>query len=212
MITKLDDILIYSPFILLYPAGASGEAFAYAITQSFPDVSKSPQHWENESRCKILDFFDRSLTSGFNEVTTELVVRGVNIFLNNVVELNTHNIALSHHNKESLNFIQELLPTVPVIEVTTYTDISKKFRYIGMQNKIKLTRAVNADAVRKYGDCGIKFRHHLQIEWSDLLLTNPVFVLQRLEEFLGISGNQEIFSNMINDYLVRNKPFIDQIV
>lgn len=210
MITKLDDILNYSPVILLYPAGASGEAFAYTITQSFPDVSKSPHHWENGSRCKMLDFFNRSLTTGLNEVTEELVVKGVNIFLDHVIDLKDRNIALSHHNHESLNFIQEFLPKVPVIEVTTYTDLSKKFRHIGIKNKI--TPVVNAKAVRAYTNCGIRFRHHLQIEWSDLFLTNPMVVLKRLEEFLGMSGDQEIFISVINDYLVRNKSLIDQIV
>lgn len=191
--------------VLLYPSGASGEFLGYAITESFPEFTRTHQHWENISRCKFFDYFDRCLTSGFDPVGFDQVASGIALY-HSKNQLRDISMGLCHIDSPSLRFLRQWCNDLPTIEIVTRTSLSKDFRVLAEQSKIAAEDRVgkisnSRDYTHSYYTCD----KHLQIEWSEILLTDTAKAFESIENFLGLAGSVDVFQSMVEDYLKRNE-------
>lgn len=211
MIIGLNDLAAYVPTIIVYPAGSSGEIFAYAITQSFPSMTKTQQEWENHTRCKILEFFDRSLTAGGKYANPSTLKHGVNSFLKKSSNLKGHSVGLAHPAPEVIDIITQYFNNSPIIEITTVSEKSKKFRYLSAVSKIKNVAHPPAQYFFTYDNCGHKFKTHMQIDWQEAFLDHTEDVYSRIQSFLDMPGDVDIFRDIIDDYTHRNQSTIHDL-
>ena len=66
MFDSIDQIKNLPIVLIMYPAGASGEFLATALTESFPNIAKTNAHQEGPHRFKYLVVFDRDPQSTIN--------------------------------------------------------------------------------------------------------------------------------------------------
>lgn len=211
VLSSADEIALQKVAVLLYPSGASGEFLGYALTESFPAFTKTHQHWENVSRCKFFDFFNRCLTSGFNPVPPEEVVAGINLYQskNTLADIS---MGLCHIDKPSLSFLRQWCKSFPTIEIVTRKDISKSFRVLAEQSKISAEdRNGRESDSRHYTHSYYFCPRHLEVEWSDILLTDTANTFKAIENFLGMAGSIDTFQSMVADYLKRNEKIFAEL-
>jgi hypothetical protein len=124
MFDSIDQIKNLPIILIMYPAGASGEFLATALTESFPNIAKTNAYQEGPNRFKYLDVFDRILTSGIN-FNKDDIIAGINNFF---YQNNTQDqimLGLAHPNMFNKQFIHNHLSMLPVIEITTKNEQSK---------------------------------------------------------------------------------------
>lgn len=208
---SIEELKDQSVAVLVYPSGASGEFLGYAITESFPAFTKTHQHWENVSRCKFFDYFDRCLTSGLDPVDANNVVRGINLYQskNTLADIS---LGLCHIDQPSLGFLRQWGNNLPTIEIVTRKHLSKSFRVLAEQSKISAAdRAGKQTGSYDYEHSYYQCPDHLQIEWSDILLTDTVDAFEAIENFLGTTGSVGQFQSMVADYLKRNAKIFAEL-
>jgi hypothetical protein len=218
MIDSVEDLNQLPILLLLYPSGSSGEFLAYALSESFPAITDADQHWENHSRCKYTDLFNRQLNSGLREINNNDVVAGVNSFLSKN-DLSEIHVGLLHPKKPSVDFVKKYLPHAPIIEIVTHQLKSKKFRHTASFGKIPHYNDSDVERYNKewdthyglYNQCHYNGERHLRIEWEDILLTRVSEMFNLIEQFVGKRGDIDKFKSMIDDYLLRNQEIFKLI-
>lgn len=209
MIKTINDLNKLPILILLYTTGTSGEFIAHAITKSFPGITPTKQQWENVTRCKYFDLFDRTLTSDIDRpINADKVVDGVNLYLDENDPDRTMHLGLVHPKKFTLEFIQQYIPDVPIIEIVTEQMPSKVFRFLS-QSKVS-ARAPDAPYF-KHGTSGYQGARHLRLEWNDLLIENVDQSFNKIENFIQLNGSVNEFKFHVNDYLQRNADTIKRL-
>jgi hypothetical protein len=208
---SIEELEDQSVAVLLYPSGASGEFLGYALTESFAAFTKTHQHWENVSRCKFFDYFNRCLTSGLDPVPPAEVIAGIQLYYskNTIADIS---MGLSHIDKPSLNFLKQYCNNLPTIEIVTRKEISKRFRVIAANSKISAEDRQGKDNESwTYEHSYYRCNNQLQVEWADLLLTDTVNTFKEIENFLGLQGSVNKFTDMVADYLERNKKIFSDL-
>lgn len=207
MIKNISELGEIPTVIILYYAGSSGEMLGHLLTQTLDDVSKTNAvHWENGNRCKFLDFYDRALTSGWETISDQLVIDGVNRYLSTVTCKKKYQVGLAHPKKASIEFLQSHAAHCPVIEICNTTSISLEFRHMAALHKIRKPAPV-------YHRPGHEFSstYHLKLEWSDLFLNDAAGSFNKISEFLKTAGDLVLFKTQIDRYLGRNADILNAI-
>jgi hypothetical protein len=209
MIKNINDLNKLPMCVLLYTTGTSGEFIAHALTESVTGITKTRQHWENVTRCKYFDLFDRTLTSDIDQpIDTNKVVSGVNLYLDENDPNDTVHLGLIHPKKFTLEFIQQYIPDVPIIEIVTEKMPSKLFRFLS-QNKVGIE--ISNSPYFKHNNCGYHGPYHLRVEWDDLLIDNVDQSFKKIINFIQLDGSVNKFKLLVADYLERNSNTIDKI-
>lgn len=213
--TTIEIIKNLPSAIVLYPAGASGEFIAYALTNCIKGTTLTKTHWEDGSRCKYFDLYDRSLNSGFDTITTDMVIENVNRF-SQLLKRNindTISFGLAHPRDASLTFISQYLPTVPIIQIVINNMKSKMFITAAAQYKIHKKGILSIEACKretKY--CNTKQYHGpnpiIKIEWEDMLLTNTKETFAAIEKFLNVNGDVAKFQELVYSYIEKNNNIL----
>jgi len=210
MLTSIKEISNHPIVILLYQAGSSGEFLSYALTQSISQFTKMKTLWENDNRCIVQDYFGRTLL--FGPITEDILLPRINLFFEMAKSKGVRHMGLSHHNPHQLDFIKNYGATWPVIEITTLQPISIKFRQLAGTSKIP--KEYQLSPINKNGeittvlDMGFTPDHHLQIEWSELFLTNIRTTYFKILKFLDCTGDVDYFVDIVNDYVNKNQNLI----
>lgn len=199
---SLEEISQQPVVIVLYNSGASGEFLAYALSQTISQFKKPKSIWENQTRCKFDDYFGRSFTSG--AVTNDLILERVNLYWKKYLKSRGEwHLGLVHNEYEYLNILQNLGPDWPVIEITTISPQSQKFQYEARISKISQKFRPPQTYCQK-----VYAKKHLQIEWSDLILTDTKNSYSKIINFLEGHGNIDRFEYLVNDYRTRNENLL----
>jgi hypothetical protein len=211
MLNSIKEISNHPVIVLLYKSGASGEFLSYALTESIDQFTKTTMSWENTNRCVVQDYFGRSLLYG--PITEDVLLPRIDLFFKMSRCVGSKHMGLSHFQPHQLDFIKNYNTSWPVVEVTTLQPVSEKFQLLSRNSKIsKKYITPNYNKNEKINntttDMGIKLNRHLQIEWSDLLLTNTCATYSKILQFLDCTGNVDQFGIMVNDYVSRNQDLI----
>jgi len=211
MLNSIKEISNHPVIVLLYKSGASGEFLSYALTESIDQFTKTTMSWENTNRCIVQDYFGRSLLYG--PITEDVLLPRINLFFKMSRYVGSKHMGLSHFEAHQLDFIKNYNTAWPVVEVTTLQPVSEKFQLLSRDSKIsKKYISPNYNKNEKINgtttDMGIKLNRHLQIEWSDLFLTNTCATYSKILQFLDCTGNVDQFGIMVNDYVSRNQDLI----
>jgi hypothetical protein len=210
MINSIKDIAQLPIVVVLYQAGSSGEFLSHALTQCIDNMTQTTHFWENNSRCKYFDVFDRNLNSGFETIDHHSVIRGVNLYLEQNKASGTTHIAMAHPKASSIKFLQENAPLAPVIEITTHNILSKKFVALATTSKIKhKNTALSNDPLLVQGQSNGEFSRHLLVEWQDIIITDPALTFYKISQFIGHPGNADNFCSYVADYRNRNADLIN---
>jgi hypothetical protein len=167
--------------------------------------------WENNNRCIVKDYFGRTLLYG--PITEDILLSRINLFFEMSRIVGSKHIGLSHFESHQIDFIKNYGTTWPMIELTTLQPVSERFRRLSQHSKIPkeyvTTKYNNNEKINTTTtDIGIKLNQHLQIEWSDLLLTDTCATYSKILQFLDCTGNVDQFSSMVDDYVSRNQGLI----
>lgn len=229
MIASLDDLKQYKLSILLYATGASGEFIAGALTKSIPKFSRYHDQWISKNRKSFGDALGKTLNGGWNNIDPSEVIQRFNFYLTQTNSgTESLHMALAHPDLASLDFMRQYLAHVPVIEITTTTYTSIKFRN---HSRLKVSyedymiggdNAKNPMSREKYlrwqNDSSLDAKkvdyhcdQHLQIEWQDLLITNTAKKYEEICNFLQCEGSVSEFKQDVEEYLDRNQDILDQI-
>jgi len=209
MLTSIKEISNHPVVILLYKAGSSGEFLSYALTQSINQFTKMITVWEN-NRCIVQDYFGRSLLCG--PITEDILLPRINLFFEMTNSKGMRHMGVSHHNPHQINFIKNYGATWPVIEITALTPISIKFR--NLAGSIKIPKEYQKSTFNKNEknttalDMGFNPGDLLQIEWSELFLTDIRTTYFKILKFLDCNGDVDYFVDMVNDYINKNQNLI----
>jgi hypothetical protein len=209
MLNSITEISNCPVVILLYKAGSSGEFLSYALTQSIDQFTKMITVWEN-NRCIVQDYFGRTLL--FGPITEDILLSRINLFYETTNSKGVRHMGLSHHNPHQIDFIKNYGATWPVIEITTLTPTSIKFQYLA--STIKIPKEYQLSPINKNGkittalDFGLNPSQHLQIEWSELFLTDIRTTYFKILKFLNCNGDVDYFVDMVNDYVNKNQNLI----
>lgn len=211
MIDSVKDLSGEPVVILLYNAGASGEFIAHALCETIDQFSKTPAHWENQSRCKFGDYFGRTLTYG--PIINDVLLQRINLYYENLTDLKAWHLGLSHRESAYLDFILEHGSTWPVIDIITNTPTSQKFQTMARNSKIsqgflnqpRLAGAIKPDTKQ------LARKKYLAVEWSELIVTDTKHCYSKIVEFLGGNGHVDGFVDMVQDYKMRNQDLIKEL-
>jgi hypothetical protein len=211
MLDSIKEMSNHPVVILLYKSGASGEFLSYALTESIDQFTKTTMHWENTNRCIVQDYFGRSLLYG--PISEDVLLPRINLFFETSRCIGSKHMGLSHFKPDQLDFVKNYNTAWPVIEITTLQPVSEQFQLLACNSKIsKKYGTPNYNNNKKINstttDMGLKLNKHLQIEWSDLLLTDPRTTYSTILQFLDCTGNVDQFVVMIDDYVSRNQDLI----
>lgn len=201
------DFSQYPVLLLLYFTGSSGEFIAHALTQSIPAITKTQQFWENQTRCKYFDFFDRALNSGNDRVDEETVHAGIQRYLELNKPNTTTHLGLVHPHPASLHFVSQYFKSSPLIEITLKSPVSQKFRHLAASSKVNSGEVYR---LKKY-ESGFAHEPKLLLEWDEIILTKTKETFQQIQEFLNVDGSVETFELLIQDYCRRNQDLISQL-
>ena len=203
MLTSIKEISNYPVVILLYKPGSSGEFLSYALTESINQFTKMTTLWENNNRCIVQDYFGRTLL--FGPITEDILLPRINLFFEMSKSKGVRHMGLSHHNPHQIDFIKNYGATWPVIEITALQPISIKFRQLAGTSKIpkeyQLGPINKNEKITTALDMGFNPGHHLQIEWSELFLTDIRTTYFKILKFLDI----------VNDYVNKNQNLIQSV-
>ena len=214
MITSISQLNNIPLIFVLYYAGSSGEFFSDALTQCFDHIHRPGAQWENHNRVKFQDFFGRSFNEGKDLVSDNIIINRVNdYFRDNDIGDKTC-VAMVHPLDNVLNYIDQYFPHVPIIEITTHLELSRRFRFVARNNKIESTSLFPMETRRIFETMptnhGRRFKKHLKIEWSNLIIDLSETVFEDIQQFFNQSGQKDVFLELIRDYRTRNQNLIDQ--
>lgn len=230
MIQTIDELDQQNLAILLYSTGASGEFIASAMIQSIPVFAKTQESWISPNRKTFADALGKTLNGGWHYINNSDVVRRFNEYLTHCDSQPTSkHLILSHPDSASIRFIQQYLPSTPVIEITTRTARSIKFRNLS-RNKVNYqdyvtggdnatNQALSPEQYQKFQNdssldpraSGYSALQHLYLEWEKLLITDTTLSFAQLCDFLQCQGSVDTFVSMTQEYLDRNQDILDQI-
>ena len=118
-----------------------------------------------------------------------------------------------HPKVNILNYVNQHFSHVPVIEITTKLALSRRFRFLARSAKIEKTSFYH-ETRQTFEmmpiDHGFQFKHHLTIEWSDLVIDFSEQAFKNTQQFLNQYGEKNTFLELIQDYRTRNQSLIDQ--
>ena len=199
MFDSIDQIKNLPIVLIMYPAGASGEFLATALTESFPNIAKTNAHQEGPNRFKYLDVFDRTLTSGI-DFNKDDIIAGINNFLYQNNPQGQIMLGLAHPTMFNKQFIFNYLSMLPVIEITTKNEKSKKFMVKALGAKIthKVISDIQKRIFYQYKESYISNKDILKIEWEELFLSDTTNQFTRIEEFLKLTGSVEEFRSLVS--------------
>jgi hypothetical protein len=211
MLDSIKEISNHPVVILLYKSGASGEFLSYALTESIDQFTKTTMSWKNTNQCIVQDYFGRSLLVG--AITEDVVLPRINLYFEMAQHIGTWHMGISHLQPHQIEFVKNYGATWPVIEIITMRPVSEQFRQLARNSKIhKNYQPTSYNKNNKINstttDMGHKLNKHLQIEWSDLLLTDTCATYSKILQFLDCTGNVGQFSAMVDDYVGRNQDLI----
>ena len=210
MLTSIKEISNHPVVILLYKAGSSGEFLSYALTQSINQFTKMKTLWENNNRCVVQDYFGRTLL--FGPITEDILLPRINLFFEMAKSKGARHMGLSHHNPHQIDFIKNYGATWPVIEITALQPISIKFQQLAKASKIpkeyQLSPFNKNVKITTALDMGFNPGHHLQIEWSELFLTDIRTTYFKILKFLDCTGDVDYFVDMVDNYVNKNQNLI----
>ena len=210
---KVEELHLQPLIVIIYQTGNSGEFFAHALTESFDEITKTSVHWENKSRCKYSDYFGRSLTYNNGQVDHDYLISRTEEFLSTAKSLRKYHIGLAHPMNSSVQFIKNYLYGLPIIEITRVEEISQKFAYQAKYAKVSPDLVIGSSQEWRYE----MQRHtmsppnYLKVEWSDLILDNTEQIFQKIQNFLNITGNQQKFKELVEDYKHRNHDLLERV-
>lgn len=217
-VTSFDQINNTNTIIVLYPSGASGEFLAGTIAKSFDLVhSSSLNDYVTHNRYTYFDLFDRELSSSADPLNENQILDGINNYFSTNNDVNKAHIGLSHPTKHCVEFIEKHLNNARIVEITTVHTLSKKFRVVAAENKIPKHEHFTAHerynfqmGAMKYDQSLCEVVHKLTIEWVELFAGNPENIIQPLEKFLMSQCDREMFVSLVQEYIQKNKPILDQ--
>ena len=217
---KIEDLSQQPLILIMYYSGSSGEFLAHALSQSLNTVTHPKIEWENQTRCKVGDYFGRSLNGGSEVINNDLVLERIDNFLKSAVDIKQYHIGLAHpYPAASTEFIKKYLSDVPIIEITVNRDISKKFKFYAANLKIptEIRKIVTSKELLSTQPETLTWtsvyqsNRHLYVEWSDLILLDSKSTFEKIKEFLNIDGDADKFLEMIDDYKERNTDLLRYI-
>jgi ribonucleotide reductase beta subunit family protein with ferritin-like domain len=101
---------------------------------------------------------------------------------------------------------------LPVIEITTKNEQSKKFMI--RASVAKITHKVISDNQKlmsyQYKESYISNKDILKIEWEELFLSDTTNQFTRIEEFLKLTGSVEEFRSLVSKYVTLNNSLINE--
>lgn len=206
MLNSVSDLEKYKAAIIVYPSGASGEFLAWALGQCIPQIASVDAHWEDNNRIIYMDFLGRNLNSGFDELDHQQIVDFANSFISN--SNGDFYLIIAHPTDSTMEFIQQHLPAFPLIEITVLDPYSMAFSKRAAVGKIHKGKTTNTYKDRP-GEISYRATQHLQVEWKDMILSNPAHEFKRITNFLGLDGSAERFVELVNDYVNRNQEYLN---
>jgi hypothetical protein len=216
--TTIEMIKNLPSVIILYPAGASGEFIAYALTNCIGGTTQTETHWEDGNRCKYFDLYDRCLNSGFDSITTDMVIESVDRFSQLLDRniFNTISFGLAHPRDSSLAFINQYLSNVPIIQIVVNNTKSKMFVTMAAHHKIHKTNILSVENCKNRTRYINTNQYHgpnpiIKVEWEDMLLTNTEETFSTIEKFLNVSGNVTKFQELVETYIEKNNNILSII-
>lgn len=206
MLTTVDDLNHCSAAVIVYPSGASGEFIAWALGRSIPQIASVDAQWENNNRMIYMDFLGRNLNSGFDELDHQTIVD----YANNYIARASGNfyLIIAHPTDSSLNFIQQHLSDLPLIEITVRDPYSMEFSKRAAVGKIHKGTTKNTYKDRP-GNIPYRADQHLLVEWKDIILDRPAQEFVRISDFLGLTGSADRFVALVQDYVKRNQEYLN---
>jgi hypothetical protein len=208
MFSTVDELNNCPASIIVYPSGASGEFIAWALGQSVPAIADINAEWENNNRIIYMDFLGRNLNSGFDELNPQAILDCANRFVSRVTS--DFYLIIAHPTDSSLAFIQQHLSNLPMIEITLKDPYSMEFSKRAAVGKIHKGTTANTYQDRP-GTISYCAQRHLQVEWKDIILTNPRQEFERILKFLGLQGSADRFAFLVDDYVSRNQKYLNEV-
>ncbi len=213
MLTSFGDIDRYSGLAVIYIAGSSGEFFSHALTLTFPDIAKFHNQFSGETskyshtdRVQFNDFFGRSLLTGDACVDNHpLMIERINYYLDCAVPNNGIHIGIVHPHAEYLDFLSQYCGSWKTITVTANTPTSKRFCMVSRKSKLN----AGWPDYRACWEPRADSNQNLNLEWQDMILAPAHTTVSRIENFLNVKGDCNIYENLRADYVLRNQQLID---
>jgi hypothetical protein len=213
MLSCLSQINQVPGINIIYISGSSGEFFSFALSESFPGISKFHNKFSGQTNCyshnnRVLfnDFFGRSLLTGAAcDNDHDLVLKRIDWYLEHAVPDGGTHIGIAHPWPEYLQFLARYCSSWKTIKITIDAVSSKAFCELSKQHKLQSSKFdTNYQNLTSFNS------NALSIEWQDFVLgpSNQTFI--KLENFLGIRGNFDIFEKMRLEYVERNQQLISQ--
>lgn len=206
MLSKVNDLENYPAAIIVYPSGASGEFIAWALGKSIPQIAKVDAKWEDDNRVIYMDFLGRNLNSGLEQLDNQKIIDHANNFI--LRTSGNFYLIIAHPTESSLNFIQQYLPKLPLIEITLLDPYSMEFSKRAAVGKIHKGTTNNTYKDRQ-GAMSYCAQQHLRVEWKDIILSNTIQEFDRITNFLGLEGSADNFVELVNDYVKRNQEYLN---
>lgn len=214
MITSIAQLNTVPLVFVLYYAGSSGEFFSDALTQCFDHIHCPGSQWENYNRVKFQDFFGRSFNESKDLVSDDIIIQRVNDYLRVNDIGNKTCVAMVHPSPKILRYINQYFAHVPTIEITSLSELSRRFRFLARSAKIEKTADYPKQTRELFETMsmnhGYQFQHHLTIEWSNLIIDSSEQCFENIQQFLNHTGQKDVFLKLIQDYRRRNQNLIDQ--
>jgi hypothetical protein len=218
MLSCLSQINQLPGINIIYLAGSSGEFFSFALSESFPGISKFHNKFSGQSNCyshnnRVLfnDFFGRSLLTGTaSNDDHDLVLKRINWYLEHAVPNTGIHIGIAHPHTEYLEFLTHYCTSWKTITITVNSHGSQAFCELAKKNKLPKDDAVML-CNKEFNLTKFAGQKNLNIEWQDFVLAPGNHTFASLENFLGIRGNFDIFETMRQEYLERNQQLISLI-
>jgi hypothetical protein len=223
MISSITELENYSTVILLYYTGSSGEFVASALSQCINEFASPSSAWLGKNRVTFADALGKTLNGGWHTIQVDDAVRRFNEYMESKSSSDTH-LILAHPDNASINFIKKYLNFVPVIEITTQRQLSRKFRELA-QSKVSYSDFVNGGDNQLFDNLSkeqyitktstihntpkhYRATRHLCVEWEKLLVTDVESTFNSIINFLNCTGSNEQFKKLAKEYLDRNQDIL----
>lgn len=210
-INNTGDLHQLPAVLVAYEAGSSGEFLGWALSQSFDGIAKQPSSWVGQDRVSFKDLFGKKLANGDVEINIRELFNKINYQLPQHPD-NALHVGLVHPRPyASVRFVNQYMPNLPMIQIVCYQMVSKQFRTIAASFKLSPGTGYNKfnfflPNEMAWADQFVNPK--IKVEWLSLFMTNTQREFQRIEEFLGQTGNFEVFQGLVDDYLARNQEIL----
>jgi hypothetical protein len=198
--------------IVTYESGSSGEFLCNALTQTFDIFHKPNAEWIGDWRVGYDDFFGKCLARGDHTIDHELLLKKVNHRLLHSQPTILHIGAVHPRPPAAVDFINLHMPKVPMIKIVCRDTLSKKFRKLACYYKLgsddKFLKNLLLPREMAWAD-DLK-NPSIEVEWRTLFVDNTRDEFKKIESFIGQPGNFELFSQLVSDYVQRNRQILDE--